>query len=142
MLANRTCAAVAMSALVMAALSACGNTEQASTATHPAQPAISHARAEQIWLRKFESLFVGAENGEPAQTLHTNGIEQECKAEGSSYHCKGVIPEENNNPFPSKDENCMVVEATVTSSGQVKDDSAQPLSEYRKALHAEVDCHL
>jgi hypothetical protein len=142
MLANRICAAIALSAVGVAVLSACGNTEQASTATTPAQPAITHARAEHIWLRKFESLFVGAENGEPAQTLHTNGIEQECKAEGNGYHCKGVIPEENNNPFPSKEENCMVVEATVTSSGQVKDDSAEPLKKYREALHAEVECHL
>jgi hypothetical protein len=115
-------------------LAGCGSGEGGTTTT--SQPAaISKGHAEAIWLHQFRRLLVEGES------IHKPGIEQRCEAKGSGWLCRGVIPEDET-PLPAKDENCLVVEATVTNAGTITEDSAQPLSKIREALHTEAECRL
>ncbi len=128
-------------ALILASLAiiGCAQTSAEEHASSPAPPPehVSHAHAEALWLHVFKGFLVAGEG----QTMKTNGVEQRCEAKGNDWSCRGVIPEENS-PFPSKETNCMIVEATVTGSGKLTEESAEPLSKVREALKQEVECHL
>jgi hypothetical protein len=125
--------------LFMLAISGCTSTEEqtSSSSTPTSSERVSRAHAEALWLHVFKGFLVAGEG----QTMKTNGVEQHCEAKGNDWQCRGVIPEENS-PFPSKDTNCMIVEATVTGAGKLTEESAQPLSKVREALKQEVECHL
>lgn len=134
----------AIAVIATLVLAGCSSSEGngSSSSTTATTPAISAAQAEAIWLKKFLSVVEAHAAGETRQTLHSPGVEQQCKAEEGAYHCRGIIPEETGQFVPGHETNCNVSEMVIDHSGHVSSETSDPIQKYREATHTELECHL